>query len=234
MGKNKLKRFKAMESFENVLQPKLEDVLIERHKGERKDHSMKGHWRELFFQNNKPLVLELGCGGGEYSVGMGRKFPEKNFLGIDIKGARIYKGARVALKEGLDNVGFLRTRIDFITSFFEEGEVDEIWITFPDPQPESRRARKRLTSKMFIDRYRHFLKKDGIVHLKTDSTSLYEFTMEEIEEHGYELLLNTSDLYNEIINDLDPDTRDILEIKTFYEELFSSKGHTIKYIKFRI
>jgi tRNA (guanine-N7-)-methyltransferase len=233
-GKQKLIRFEQMNSFPNVVEPSLEEILVEEKSGKFKDHPLKGNWHSNFFKNDKPLVLELGCGKGEYSVGMGRRFPGKNFLGVDIKGARMWNGASRALDEGLANIGFLRTRIDFITSFFSPGEVDEIWITFPDPQKEGRRERKRLTSPMFIERYREILKPGGIVHLKTDSPELYEYTMEQIQEHGYGLIQATDNLYGELVNGLDEDTQAILNIRTHYEGIFSAKGFSIKYIKFRI
>lgn len=233
-GKQKLKRFEQMKSFPNVVEPSLEEILLEEQSGKFKDHLLKGKWHVNFFKNDKPLVLELGCGKGEYAVGMGRRFPEKNFLGVDIKGARMWNGASIALDEGLTNVGFLRTRIDFITSFFSPGEVDEIWITFPDPQKEGRRERKRLTSPMFVARYREILKPGGIVHLKTDSPDLYEYTMEQVWEHGYGLIQATDNLYGELVNELDEDTQAILNIRTHYEGIFSAKGFSIKYIKFNI
>ncbi len=233
-GKKKLFRFDQMATFSNVLEPKLKDVLEEEQTGEFKDHPVKGTWNSEQFEKEQPIVLELGCGKGEYSVGMGRHFPEKNFIGVDIKGARIWYGASESLRDGLSNVRFLRTRIDFITSFFKQDEVDEIWLTFPDPQKEGRRERKRLTSPMFIERYRQILKKGGIVHLKTDSPDLYEYTMEQIQEHGYELIQETYDLYGELIENLDADTQAILNIRTHYEGIFSAKGFSIKYIKFRV
>ncbi len=233
-GKQKLVRFEQMKSFPNVVEPALHEILVEEKSGKFKDHPLKGKWHADFFKNENPLVLELGCGKGEYSVGMGRKFPNKNFLGIDIKGARMWNGASTALNEGLTNIGFLRTRIDFILSFFQAGEVDEIWLTFPDPQKEGRRERKRLTSPMFIERYRQILKPGGIVHLKTDSPELYDYTMEQVAEHEYGLIQNTEDLYGELLSNLDQDTQDIMNIKTHYEGIFSAKGFSIKYIKFSV
>lgn len=233
-GKKKLQRFAEMDTFTNVIQPAMSDITQVKDSGVFGDHPLKGKWKSTFFQNEQPLVLELGCGKGEYSVGMGRKFPAKNFLGVDIKGARIWRGAKTALDEGLTNVGFLRTRIDLITSFFGEAEVDEIWITFPDPQPQQSRERKRLTAPLFINRYRKLLKPDGLVHLKTDSTDLYEYTMEQIHEQGYRLITHTPNLYAELIDSLDKDTQDILGIRTHYENLFSAQGYSIKYIKFQI
>lgn len=227
-------RFAQIKEFDNVLEPELKDVLDKSNAPQLKDHPMKGKWRKEFFKNDQPIVLELACGKGEYAVGMGRKFPHKNFLGVDIKGARMWRGAKTAIEEGLQNVGFLRTRIDFIEAFFEQGEVDEIWITFPDPQPQKNRARKRLTSPGFIERYRKFLKPGGIVHLKTDSDFFFDYTMEQIKEQNYEQVLYTYDLYSELIDNLDKDTQDILAIQTHYERLFTARGHVIKYCKFKI
>lgn len=156
---------------------------------------LKGKWREKYFRNEHPLVLELGCGKGEYSVGLARNNPHKNYIGVDIKGNRIWTGAKQALEDNLGNVAFLRTRIDFIEHCFSPNEVDEIWLTFPDPQPQKTRARKRLTHRLFTDRYKKFLKPEGIVHLKTDSTSLYEYTLEMIEENKFPLIWHTNDLY---------------------------------------
>lgn len=233
-GKQKLFRFEQLKSFPNVLEPELHQVLKKKQEFDLVKHPMRGKWKKDFFRNDYPIVLELACGRGEYAVGMGQKFKNKNFLGVDIKGARLWKGAKTALDQNLTNVGFLRTRIDFIEAFFEPGEVDEIWITFPDPQPQKNRARKRLTNKMFIERYARFLKPGGIVHLKTDSDFFFDYTMEQIEEHNYELVSCTYDLYGELVENLDADTRDILEIKTYYEKLFTERGHVIKYCKFKI
>lgn len=221
MGKDKLIRFEAIKSFSNVYEPVF-----------REPFPIKGNWRKEVFQNDHPIVLELGCGKGEYSVGLGRKYPEKNFIGVDLKGNRIYIGAKEALETQLNNVAFLRTRIDFILDYFGEHEVDEIWLTFSDPQPN--KARKRLSSPLFIDRYKQILKPGGIVHMKTDSDILFEYTLEQIEENNYPCLESTWDLYANIPEDLDPDTREIFHIKTHYEKLFSARGHKIKYCKFQI
>lgn len=231
--KKKLLRFADTKEFENVFEPAMEDFFV-KEEGRPGKHELAGNWRSQVFKNDHPIVLELGCGKGEYSVGMGRTFRDKNFIGVDIKGSRIWFGAKEALDNGLDNVAFLRTQIDFITAFFEENEVDEIWITFPDPQERKNRARKRLTSKMFIDRYREFLRPGGLVHLKTDSAFLYEYTLEEIADKGYQMIEHTPDLYNEKMNTYDEDTRDILGIKTYYEGVFTAKGHVITYTKFKI
>jgi len=243
MGKKKkLLRFADTKVFSNVTEPPMEEF-FDREKGVPYKHALAGNWRSKVFKNDKPIVLELGCGKGEYSVGMGKAFPEKNFIGVDIKGNRIWYGAKEALDNELSNVHFLRTRIDFITAFFEVGEVDEIWITFPDPQEKENRARKRLTGKMFINRYKQILKPHGVIHLKTDSAFLYEFTQEEIDEHGYTRLHSTPDLYGDnfdrfneknqltVTNPNQP-TQEILKIKTYYEELFTARGHVITYTQF--
>jgi tRNA (guanine-N7-)-methyltransferase len=197
---------------------------------ERSD--LRGKWRSEVFKNDNPIVLELGCGKGEYSVGLGKQFPKKNFIGIDLKGNRIYIGAKQALEQSLDNVVFLRTRIDFITNFFERDEVDEIWLTFSDPQP--RKPNKRLSSPPFINRYREILKKDGLIHMKTDSDILFEYTQEQITEHQYQCLYTTRDLYQDISENTDEESLNIFNIKTHYEKLFSSRGSVIKYCKFKI
>lgn len=221
MGKNKLKRFAAVKDFKNFYEPVIKEPF-----------ALKGKWRSEHFKNDNPIVLELGCGKGEYSVGLGRFYPNKNFIGIDIKGSRMFVGAEQALEEGLDNVAFLRTRIDFILDYFGENEIDEIWLTFSDPQPK--KPRKRLTSPLFIERYRKVLKPGGIIHLKTDSDILFEYTEEQIKEQNYDCLELTWNLYGDLPENLDPVTREIFHIKTHYEELFTSRGATIKYCKFRI
>jgi tRNA (guanine-N7-)-methyltransferase len=225
MAKRKLERFAAMKTFEHVVEPTLEDI-------KSAGFYLKGKWRSDFFKNDNPIVLELGCGKGEYAVGLAKRYPEKNYIGVDIKGARMFIGAKEALDLGMKNVGFLRTRIDFIEAFFAENEIDEIWLTFSDPQPS--KPRKRLTSELFINRYKKFLKLGGIVHLKTDSDVLFESTVEEIDQHNYKLIQLTWDLYGELIDNLDQETREILDIRTHYETLFSAKGFKIKYAKFLV
>lgn len=221
MAKNKLKRFAAVKDFENFFEPGIDE-----------DFLLKGRWRKDHFKNENPIILELGCGKGEYSVGLAKQYPDKNFVGVDIKGSRMFVGADEARTEGMKNVAFLRTRIDFIEKYFGEGEVDEIWLTFSDPQPK--KPRKRLTSPLFIERYRKILKPGGIVHLKTDSDLLFEYTEEQIKEHNYDCIELTWDLYGELPENIDPVTREILHIKTHYEQLFTAKGSVIKYCKFRI
>lgn len=224
-AKKKLQRFADISTMDFVFEPTMDECKSD-------SFSLKGKWREEFFKNDHPIVLELGCGKGEYAVGLGKKYPNKNYIGVDIKGARIWYGANTVREENLKNIAFLRTRIDFIEKFFGPNEIDEIWLTFSDPQPK--RPRKRLSSKLFIDRYRKFLKEDGIVHMKTDSDLLFESTLDEIEEHQYQLIEKTWDLYGELPEDLEADIREILSIRTYYEELFSAKGHKIKYCKFKI
>ena len=221
MGKDKLRRFAAVKEFDNFFEPILKEPF-----------DLKGKWNKDHFKNDNPIVLELGCGKGEYSVGLGKHFPDKNFIGVDIKGARMFIGAEEALNDGMKNVAFLRTRIDFITDYFEEGEVDEIWLTFSDPQPK--KPRKRLSSSLFIERYRKILKQGGIVHMKTDSDLLFEYTEEQIKKHNYDCLELTWDLYGELPENIDPVTREIFHIKTHYEVLFTGRGATIKYTKFKI
>lgn len=185
---------------------------------------MKGKWNSEFFKNDNPIVLELGCGKGEYAVGLARKFPNLNFIGVDIKGARMWTGAKQAETEGLKNVAFVRTHIELIASFFTKDEVSEIWITFPDPQ--MKKVNKRLTSTRFMNLYRNILKPNGIIHLKTDSPFLYTYTDAMVSLNKLETLVNTNDLYKSGLAD------DILEIRTFYEQQWLDRGLTIKYIKF--
>lgn len=225
MAKNKLRKFREMKAFPNVFEPTLDPETM-------KNFPLKGKWHEDYFRNDNPIVLELGCGKGEYTVGLAKHYPNRNFIGVDIKGARMFVGSKEALDAELTNVAFLRTKIDFIEAYFAENEVDEIWLTFSDPQPM--KPRKRLTSEIFINRYRKILKKGGIIHLKTDSDILFESTEEQIKEHGYALIESTWDLYKTMPQDLDPTIREILHIKTHYEQLFTAKGSVIKYCSFRV
>ena len=219
MGKDKLRRFEAIKSFDNVFEPVREQ-----------DFEHSGKWNENIFNNENPIVLELGCGKGEYSVGLGSLFSDKNYIGVEIKGNRIYIGAKEAIDNNLKNVAFLRTRIDYIDSYFKENEVDEIWLTFSDPQPN--KPRKRLTSTLFINRYRKFLKPGGLIHLKTDSSVLFDSTMEQIKLNKYELVDLRPDLYAEIKEG--EEEQKIFSIKTHYETLFTKRGHVIKYCCFKI
>lgn len=220
-SKNKLQRFAEMKSMPNVVQYHFGNL-------QQGFHPLRGKWRSDFFKNEKPIILELGCGKGEYTVGMAGRFPEKNFIGIDIKGARMYVGAIQALEQNLANAAFLRTRIDFINALFAENEVDEIWITFPDPQKE--KEKKRLTSPLFLKRYAHLLKPAGIIHLKTDSVLLHEYTLRIIREEKLELAEATNDIYHTV-----PDTNHVLRtIQTTYEKRFLGMGMNITYVSFRL
>lgn len=219
---SKLEKFADLETFSNCF-----DLFF--HKLEQ-GFANKGNWHQTVFKNENPIVLELGCGKGEYTIGLAEKNPHKNYIGVDIKGNRIWTGASQALAKKLNNVAFIRTKIDFIDYCFAEAEVSEIWITFPDPQPQKARARQRLTNPMFINRYKTILKKDGLVHLKTDSTSMYEYTLEVIKEQGYKLLFSTNNLYA----NCPEDRQELINIKTHYEKLFTDKGEDIKYCCFQI
>ena len=225
MAKNKLRRFKEMDEMSCVFQPNFEEVTTDTFK-------MKGNWHAKYFKNNHPIIVELGCGKGEYAVGLGKHYANKNFIGVDLKGNRIYIGAKEALESEMKNVVFLRSRIDYITNSFAENEVDEIWLTFSDPQPN--KPRKRLTSPLFIERYRKILKPGGIIHVKTDSDVLFEYTEEQIKENNFNCLELTWDLYGSLPEDLDEETKSIFHIKTYYEKLFTSRGHVIKYCKFTL
>jgi tRNA (guanine-N7-)-methyltransferase len=219
---SKLEKFSDLDNFKNCF------TLF--FKNTKEGLPMKSSWHKSYFKNDDPIVLELGCGKGEYTVGLAKNNPNKNYIGVDIKGNRIWTGAKEALDSNLNNVAFIRTRIDFIDNCFAADEVSEIWITFPDPQPQKTRVRKRLTNMMFVERYRKFLKPGGLVHLKTDSTSFYEYTLEVIQENNFNLLFHTNDLYN----NCPAERKELTEITTHYEKLFTSKGENIKYICYQI
>jgi tRNA (guanine-N7-)-methyltransferase len=243
VAKNKLARWAELNTFRNVIQPQTGDV-------SGGDHHIKGHWNDEMFGNSNPVVLELGCGKGEYTTRLSAIFPMKNFIGIDIKGARMWRGAKTANESGTVNVAFLRTRIEFISSFFSENEVDQILITFPDPQPGKKNSNKRLTCPWFLNKYRIILKDNGIVHLKTDNADLFRYTRRIATYNGLEILFETVDLYsagtaekaaltgiflkdekafydNEISNS-------IFSIRTFYEKMFLEEGLKICYLAFRL
>ncbi|WP_281670742.1 tRNA (guanosine(46)-N7)-methyltransferase TrmB [Rikenella microfusus] len=218
MGKNKLRKFSENLTFRCMVQPAFDEIF-------RKDHPLKGRWREDFFRNDRPIVLELGCGRGEYTVGLAAAHPEVNYIGVDIKGARMWRGAKTATEQGMDNVAFLRTRIEFIGSFFAPDEVDQIWITFPDPQMNKRRVNKRLTAPGFLERYAQFIKADGIVHLKTDSGHLHEYTKAVLAANGIVPSVCCDDIYGKGIADAK------LSIKTTYESRFLAEGLPITYLQ---
>ena len=209
-----------MAEFSNVFQPSFEDL--------KSGFSIKGKWKSAVFKNDNPLVVELGCGKGEYSLGLSRKYPYKNFLGVDVKGARMWKGASDANKEGISNVAFLRTRIEFIEYCFAKSEIDEIWITFPDPQIKKKRAKNRLTHPVFLERYSNILQDNGLIHLKTDSQFLHGYTLGIIEGHQHHLEDAEHDIYNAVLK------RENMEIKTHYEKLFLAKNMPISYLRFRL
>ncbi|MDR2968060.1 MAG: tRNA (guanosine(46)-N7)-methyltransferase TrmB [Tannerellaceae bacterium] len=217
MGKNKLAKFDEMADYPHVFQYPFATLM-------EKGFDMKGQWKERFFGNSNPIVLEPGCGKGEYTVGLARLFPDKNFIGVDIKGARMWSGAKESLEAGMANVAFLRTNIELINRFFAPDEVSEIWLTFPDPQ--MKKVSKRLTSTRFMKLYREILTPDGIVHLKTDSNFMYTYTLEMIKANAYPVLFHTDDLYHSGMAD------EILSIRTYYEQQWQARGIDIKYIKF--
>lgn len=221
-SKNKLKRFRENEQFTNVIQPSREELT---------DNSfeLKGNWSEDFFKNDNPVVLELGCGKGEYTVALARQNPEKNFIGIDIKGARFWRGAKTAIEDGLNNVAFIRTQIELIEYVFAKQEVSEIWITFPDPQIKYKRTKHRLTNEDFLKRYKEILKEDGLMHLKTDSEFMHGYTLGLLHGQGQEVLYAHHDIYK---NEYSP--KEVTGIQTFYEKQYLEKGKPITYIQFKI
>lgn len=221
MGKNKILRFAENETFPNLIQPPFSEVF-------KKDYYIKGQWNKSFFKNDNPIVLELGCGKGEYTVGLAKMYPNKNFIGIDIKGARLWRGAKTAHEDKMSNVAFVRTRIENIRSFFCSDEVSEIWITFPDPQPKRIKTTKRLSSSVFLNFYKTFLKPTGLVHLKTDSIDLHKYTNSVIKLNNLKVHQCTDDLYGSVKDD------QILSIKTFYEEQYLEKGLPITYLCFEL
>ena len=213
MGKDKLRRFAEITAFDNVIE--LEDGKI-----------LKGSWSENQFKNNNPIILELGCGKGEYTVNLAKLYPGINFIGIDYKGNRIWRGAKTALEENINNVAFLRIQIENLLDYFSKNEISEIWITFPDPQPQVSREKKRLTSPRFLTMYKAILQKGGLVHLKTDSDSMYIYTLQKVEEHKLTLHINTDNLYVSELADK------VLSIKTYYEKKYLADNKNINYVKF--
>jgi len=221
VGKNKLARWAEMATFNNVIQPDIGDLY-------GKDHPVRGKWRPEIFRNPNPVILELGCGKGEYTIGLSSRFPDNNYIGIDIKGARMWRGAKTASEDKIPNAAFLRTRIEYINSYFADNEIDEIWITFPDPHPGKRNSNKRLTCPWFLNIYRNFLKDNGIIHLKTDNAELFNYTRNIAERNKLPVVYATSDLY------ADTKENEIASIKTFYENQFLSEGLKIHYLAFRL
>jgi len=220
VGKNKLVRWAELETFNNVIQ--------HAETGFGKGHPVKGKWKSDVFKNQNPVILELGCGRGEYTTGLSEKFPLNNYIGVDIKGARMWRGAKTAHENRLNNAAFLRTRIEFINSFFAEDEVDEIWLTFPDPQSEKKNSNKRLTCPWFLNQYRSFLKDNGIIHLKTDNYDLYRYTKNLAEKNNLNIITATSDLHSDLVGN------EIVLIRTHYEDIFLKEGLKINYLAFRL
>jgi tRNA (guanine-N7-)-methyltransferase len=242
MGHGKLKKFAENETFRCLLQPDAASVLAKPEGSKElilRDHAIKGNWNRDMFAKPQPIVVELGCGKGDYTIALARRHPEMNFIGVDIKGARLWKGAKEATEQAMGNVAFLRTRIEFIDAFFGPDEVSEIWLTFSDPQLRGS-ENARLTSPLFLQRYHRFLKPSGIVHLKTDSRFLFEYTMSVIRANGLEILASGLDIYNgplaipgdakESLRDLDA----VFEVQTFYETMFLKMGLPITYLAFRL
>ncbi|TVZ52933.1 tRNA (guanosine(46)-N7)-methyltransferase TrmB [Dokdonia sp. Hel_I_53] len=221
-SKNKLKRFRENETFSNVIQPSREELV-------NGSFALKGKWNKDFFKNDNPIVLELGCGKGEYSVGLAEAYPEKNFLGIDIKGARFWRGAKTALEQKLDNVGFMRTQIELIEYAFAKAEISEIWITFPDPQIKYKRTKHRMTNSEFLQKYKRVLTPDGFVNLKTDSEFMHGYTLGLLHGEGHEIIEANHNVYK---NEYSP--KEVVEIQTFYEKQYLAQGKPITYIKFRV
>lgn len=223
MGKNKIKRFAENKTFHNVVQPTREEMI--------NSFPLKGKWNSDFFKNDNPIVLELGCGKGEYSVGLAQKFPDKNFIGIDIKGARFWKGAKTAIEQNMFNVGFLRTQIELVDHAFAENEVSEIWITFPDPQIKFKRTKHRLTHPEMLRKYHHILKPGGLVHLKTDSEFLHGYTHGIIQMEGHKVHISNHNIYNPDNTEL---PTEVTGIQTFYEQMFLNENKNITYIRFSL
>jgi tRNA (guanine-N7-)-methyltransferase len=221
-SKNKLKRFKDNEKFKNVIQPTRDEVV---------DHQFKfkGKWNKDYFKNNNPIIVELGCGKGEYTVGLAEKYKEKNFIGIDIKGARFWRGAKTATEKDMHNVAFIRTQIELVDKIFDEAEVSEIWITFPDPQIKYKRTKHRMTNPEFLAKYKSILVEDGKIHLKTDSEFMHGYTLGLLEGLGHDVLYSHHDIY---VNHEAP--KDVVGIQTFYEKQYLEKGKPITYLKFKL
>ena len=223
MGKDKIRKFAENKTFNNVIQPTREEVMS--------NFLYKGNWKEKFFKNDNPIIVELGCGKGEYTVGLAKYFPNKNFLGIDIKGARFWRGAKTATEQNISNVGFLRVQIELIEYVFSIGEVDEIWITFPDPQIKYKRTKHRLVNPIFLDKYKKIMKEEGTIHLKTDSEFLHGYANGLITGMGYKVLSSHHDIYGAPEYEV---PSYVSEIKTFYEKMFLNEGKPITYLNFKL
>jgi tRNA (guanine-N7-)-methyltransferase len=218
--KKKLLHFAENITFDNFIQLSYQEVIS--------GVALKGKWKKNFFKNENPIILELGCGKGEYTVGLAEKYPDNNYIGLDMKGARMWRGCKTSQEKNLKNVAFIRTKIELIKYFFAKNEISEIWLTFPDPQPKKYKARKRLTSPHFLEIYNNILRPEGIIHLKTDNTGLFDYTLDVIKENGHQLLYLTKNLYYSGYND------DKILINTFYEKMFLEQNTPIKYLKFKL
>lgn len=221
-SKNKLVRFGENETFNSVFQPTRDEVITG-------NYPLRGLWAANYFKNNNPIVLELGCGKGEYTVGLAQKYPNKNYIGVDIKGARFWRGAKTALELGLTNVAFVRTQIELLDYVFAENEIDEIWITFPDPQIKYKRTKHRMTNPNFLQLYKKFLKKEGVINLKTDSEFMHGYTLGLLQGEGHDIIYANHNIY---VNEGSP--ADVTEIKTFYENQYLDKNKAITFVSFRI
>lgn len=219
-SKNKLKKFNDNQGYPNMFQPNYDDV--------KDGYMMQGKWGADFFKNTNPITLEVGCGKGEYTVGLAANYPQRNFIGMDIKGARIWRGCKTSNENNMNNVAFVRNYVQMVSEIFGEQEIDELWITFPDPQPKKVKINKRLTSPPFLKRYSQILKEGGIINFKTDNEPLFDYTLEVIKEYGHELIVSVKDLYN------CDGFEEVKSIKTHYEKLFSDQGFAINYMQFRL
>ncbi|MCH1582602.1 MAG: tRNA (guanosine(46)-N7)-methyltransferase TrmB [Flavobacteriales bacterium] len=227
MGKDKLRKWKENAAFSHVFEPDLKSIV---------DGAgvNKGKWAREVFGNDHPITLELGCGKGEYTVGLARRHPDRNFIGVDIKGHRFWRGAKTSQEEGLNNVAFLRTKIEFVQNFFVEGEVSEIWLTFSDPQPKDEKGTKRITSERFLERYRGFMVPGGLVHVKSDSPLLYALSKEGWEAAGFPILEDSADVYGDLVHRVPADFAEVLNIRTYYEARWLEEGKKIHYLRTRV
>ena len=227
MGKDKLRKWLENKTFDHVFEPNLQEAV------NGVDGEMKGKWNEIF-KNDNPITLELGCGKGEYTVGLARMYPDRNFVGVDIKGHRFWRGAKTAHEEGLPNVAFLRTRLEFIERYFEKDEVSELWITFSDPQPKDEKGTKRITSPYYIERYKNILNPGSLINVKSDSGLLYDLSMEGYVEKGYDIQVQSRDVYGELVERVSDEMRKALEIITYYERRWLNEGKKIHFIQLKV